>query len=64
MARIIRIDRAFYEVDDETKTYRFYRRKTNWNELTKEENERNKKSIDGYIRIFRDGKRKIFIYRK
>jgi hypothetical protein len=62
LIRIIPIDKALYEVDEDTKTYRFYSRNTNWEKLSKEENERNKKSIDGYCRIFRDGTRKKFKY--
>lgn len=64
MTRILRIDRAMYEVDDKTKTYRYFGRNPDWKELYREENERNKIHIDGYTRIFRDSKTKKFRYRK
>ena len=64
MTRILQIDRALYEVDDETKTYRYFNRNLDWKKLSMEENKRNKKHIDGYFRIFRDGKTKKFKYRK
>lgn len=63
MVRMLRIDRALYEVDDNTKTYRFCSRNSEWRNLGSEENERNKKQLDGYTRIFRDGARKVFRYR-
>ena len=55
MTRILKIDRALYEVDDETKHYRFLRRNPDWMSLTEEENEQNKRQLDGYVRSFRDG---------
>jgi hypothetical protein len=61
--RKVRIDRAVYLVDDGTKTYRFLGGNPSWKDLTQSENKRNKKSIDGYARIFRNGRRKIFRYR-
>jgi len=60
MSRVIKIDKGFYEVYDETKTYRFLKRNLEWKQLDENENERNKLSIDGYARIFRDGSRKKF----
>jgi hypothetical protein len=62
MTKILKIDRALYEVDDETKTYKYYGRNLEWQDLNPVENEKNKKSIDGYTRIFPDGKQKIFHY--
>jgi len=60
---ILKIDRALYAVDDETKTYRFYCRNPDWEKLGAKENARNKKHISGYARIFRDGKKRVFRYR-
>jgi hypothetical protein len=57
---ILRIDRAVYEVDDTTKTYRYYGRNPDWQKLSTEENTKNKKHIDGYTRIFFNGRKKIF----
>jgi len=42
MTKILKIDRALYEVDDKTKTYRFLGRNLNWKNLSEDENERNK----------------------
>ena len=58
--RKVRIDRAVYLVDDGARTYRFLRRNPSWRDLSQSENKENKKSIDGYTRIFRDGRRKVF----
>jgi hypothetical protein len=60
MTRELNIDRAIYFVDDETKSYRYLRRNPEWENLSPEENEANKKAIDGYRRIFRDGKSKTY----
>jgi hypothetical protein len=60
---ILKIDRALYDVDDATKMYRYYGRNPDWRKLSKEENTRNKRHIDGYTRIFPDGKRKVFKYK-
>jgi hypothetical protein len=62
MTKILKIDRALYEVDDETKTYKYYGRNLEWQNLNPVENEKNKKSIDGYTRIFLDRKQKNFHY--
>lgn len=64
MKRRLRIDRAIYLADDDTKTYTFLEKNPDWMNLDSEENEENKKSIDGYIRIFRDGRKKVFRFRK
>jgi hypothetical protein len=63
MTRILRIDRALYEVDDETKTYWYNGRNPDWEKLSEEENRNNKKHIDGYTRIFPDGRRKVFKFK-
>jgi len=64
MPREMNIDRAIYLVDDETRTYRFMKRNPDWEKLDSNENEENKRQIDGYTRIFRDGRRKTFRYGK
>jgi hypothetical protein len=61
MTREVNIDRAFYLVDDETRTYRFLRQNPDWKKCDPKANEANKQSIDGYIRIFRNGKMKKFV---
>ncbi len=61
---ILKIDRALYEVDDTTKTYRYYGRNKDWENLSQEENIGNKKRIDGYTRIFPDGRSKVFKYKE
>ena len=60
MTKILKIDRALYEVDDQEKNYKYYGRNAKWQELDLAESEKNKKSIDGYIRIFPNGKQKVF----
>lgn len=60
--REVNIDRAIYIVDDRAKTYRFLRRNPDFAELDAVENRRNKASIDGYARRFRNGRSKIFRY--
>ena len=57
------IDRAIYLVDDDTRTYTFLERNPDWIKLDPAENERNKESINGYTRIFRDGREKVFRFR-
>jgi hypothetical protein len=61
--RKLNIDRAIYLADDKTRTYIFLERNPEWSRLGDEENETNKKSIDGYTRIFRDGRKKVFRFR-
>jgi hypothetical protein len=60
MSRELRIGRAIYLVDDKTRTYRYLRRNPEWQSLSPKENETNKKAIDGYTRIFRDGRAKTY----
>ena len=61
--RELRIDRAVYVVDEERKRYRYLRRNHEWRELDPGENERNKRHLDGYTRVFPDGRTKVFRYR-
>jgi len=63
MLRELKIDQAVYLVDDETRTYCFLRRNPAWEKLDPAENEENKRQIDGYTRLFRDGRRKTFKFR-
>lgn len=55
-ARALRIDRAVYLLDEETKTYRYLRRNPDWESLDPRENERNKRHLNGFTRIFSDGR--------
>jgi hypothetical protein len=64
MTEMLKIDRALYEVDDKTRTYRYFGRNPHWENLSKEESRRNKKHVDGYTRIFPDGRKKVFRYKK
>jgi len=64
MAKQLKIDRAVYLVDDRSRTYRFLRRNPEWQDLDPAESEANKRHIDGYTRIFRDGRSKTFRYRR
>ena len=61
---ILKIDRALYEVDEETRTYKYCGRNPDWQKLSREENTRNKKHIDGYTRIFPDGRKKVFKFKE
>lgn len=47
MGKRLKIDRAIYLVDDKTKTYRLLSRNPEWENLRPQENERNKRHIDG-----------------
>jgi hypothetical protein len=62
MPRELKIDRAIYLVDDETRTYRFLRRNPDWEKLAPTENDESKRQIDGYTRLFRDGRSRTFRY--
>lgn len=60
---ILKIDRALYDVNDETRTYKYYGRNLDWRNLSKEENIENKKHLDSYIRLFSDGRKKTFRFK-
>lgn len=62
MKKILKIDRALYQIDDTTKTYRYHGRNSDWQNLSEKENKKNKRHINGYVRIFSDGRKKIFKY--
>ncbi len=61
--REVAIDRAIYIADNGSKTYRFGRRNPDWEKLSSSQKKRNKKSIDGYTRIFPDGRTKVFRFK-
>jgi len=54
--------KALYEVDRRTRTYWFYGRSPE--KVSKEEEEQNKRKIDGFTRLFGDGRAKIFRYKR
>ena len=58
--REVKIDQAIYLADDSRKTYSFLRRNLEWQALSAEENRKNKESINGYTREFRDRRSKVF----
>ncbi len=55
------IDRAVYLVDDDGRTYRYLRRNASWRDLDPEENQRNKRSLEGFTRVF-PGRTKVYRY--
>ncbi|MGH2655530.1 MAG: hypothetical protein ACRDIZ_02325 [Actinomycetota bacterium] len=59
----LKVDRAVYLVEEATKTYRYPRRNPEWMLLDPRENERNKRHLEWYTRVFPDGRRKVFRYR-
>lgn len=64
MAKELMIDHAVYLVDDITGTYSFFRRNPDWKTLPPYVNDHNKRRIDGYVRVFRDGHTTTFHVRK
>lgn len=62
MLREVEIDKAVYLVDTSTKMYRFMRRNPHWRELSPKLNEQNKASIDGFTRIFRNGRTRLYTH--
>ena len=60
MPRELKIDRAVYLVDDEARTYSYLRRNPEWHWLSPDENEANKRAIEGYTRVFRSGKTRSY----
>ena len=63
MKREINIDRAVYLVDDDIRSYVFLKPNPDWTNLDPEANKENKKSIDGYTRIFKNGGKKVFRFK-
>lgn len=61
--RGLQVDRAVYAVDEEQRVYRYLRRNPGWRELDPRENERNKRHLHGFTRIFPHGRTKVFRYR-
>lgn len=63
MGEILKSGKALYEVNHRTKTYRYFGR--NPEKVSKEEEEEtNKREIDGFTRLFSDGRTKIFKYKR
>jgi len=62
MTEILRIGKVFYKVDYRTKTYWYYGR--NPERASNEEEDRNKRKIDSFVRIFRDKRTQTFRYTK
>jgi hypothetical protein len=58
----IKIDRAIYQVNDSARRYWFVRRNPEWRTLSPHENEKNKRRIDGYTRVFNSGQTKVYRY--
>lgn len=61
MSELLKIGKALYKADYKTKTYWFYGR--NLDKISKEEEENNKRKINGFVRVLRDGRRKNFRYK-
>ena len=61
MKEILRIGSALYKVDYQTKTYWFHGRGTG--EVSIAEEEPNKRKIDGFVKILRDGRNKRFKFK-
>lgn len=51
MLRLLNIDKSIYLVDDEDKSYRYWKRNLRWRKLIPVQNSVNKKSLNGYTRI-------------
>lgn len=64
MLKLLTISKSIYLVDDEDKSFRFFKRNRNRKGLSDEQNERNRASLDGYTRIFRNDTTKKFSYRR
>lgn len=58
--RYLKIDKAIYRVDDASKTYRFHKRNPDWQNLDPLESLRNEKQLEGYTRIFTNGRTRVF----
>ncbi|MBI4220329.1 MAG: CBS domain-containing protein [Chloroflexi bacterium] len=57
--REVPVDRTVYLADDSSRTYRFLRRNPNWADMDPATNDRNKASLVGYKRIFRNGTTRV-----
>ena len=60
--REVRIDRAIYLVDDAARKYKFLKSNPDWKGMDPEESLRNQLELEGYTRIFRSGREKVFHY--
>lgn len=54
-----KIDKSIYIVDDRTKTYGFLKRNSYWRQVSRKETLRNKKYLQGYTRLLRNGSTKV-----
>jgi hypothetical protein len=63
MKKILAIDKALYKIDFRKKIYAYYGRNSNFKKLKKRDNVKNKKMINGFIRIFKDGRKKVFKFK-
>jgi hypothetical protein len=63
MRRELKIDHGIYLIDDSTRTYLFLRSNPEWKEMTAKENEYNKRQIDGYFRVMKDGTKREFHFK-
>lgn len=62
--RMVQIGRAVYMADDRRRCYWFLRPNPDWRDVPPQENEENRRSIDGYRRVFRDGRTTVFRERR
>jgi hypothetical protein len=62
MKKIPKTGKAQYEIDTKTKTYWYHGRNPE-KKISKGEEERSRRQIEGFTRIFRDGRTKVFRYR-
>jgi hypothetical protein len=58
--REVWIDKAVYLVDDETRTYKLLRRNPDWKELPAAKSFENELALEGFTRVFADGRRRVF----
>ena len=60
MKRYLKIDRAIYWVDEDTRTYGFNKRNPDWIDVKPEESIFNLKQLDGYTRVYSKGRTRVF----
>jgi hypothetical protein len=58
--RQIPINRSIYLLDDDDKSYRILKRNPGWRKVTLDQNNKNKKLLIGYTRIFTNDKTKQY----
>ena len=62
--KLLKIDKSIYAVNDAKREYCFYKRNKKWIKLSKEKNNQNKKRINQYRRLLKNGRKKIYRYRQ